>query len=205
MAVDIKSRIRLDAILKLSLIKKVLILVGINVVIAGLMYQFLISPVQDDVKELRGKLDELTVRLEESRLIARDIPRFLKEKEELEKKLKSALAQLPNEREIPDLIESISDAGKGSGLKILLFRPRPEVAKGFYAEVPIDMEVEGTYESLFNFCEKVSKFPRIVNIDGINVNHAAPDGFMSLAPRLRASFVVTTFRFIPDKEKDTVR
>lgn len=195
----IKSLLKIDFIFKLPLSKKIIIVAVIDVIIALLFYQFLIGPQRDEVAELRNTVNDLTVQLDDSRRIAKDIPAFEKEKEELEGQLKSALAQLPNEKEIPSLIDSISDAAKKSGLKILLFRPRPETPKGFYAEVPVDMDVEGTYDSLYGFCEKVSRLPRIVNIEGINVTLPDMKNIANPVPGINAKFVAMTFRFVPDE------
>src|SRR3972149_11183756 len=109
-------------------------------------------------------------------------------------KLKVAVAQLPNEKEIPDLIDSIHASSEKSGLKILLFRPGRDVNKGFYAEIPVNMSVEGRYESLYDFSLKVSKLPRIVNLSGMDI---VSQGHRNRVPVLKAEFVATTFRFIP--------
>jgi type IV pilus assembly protein PilO len=194
MAVDIK----LDSIMKQPLSRKLLILAGVNLLIAVIIYQFFWSPKQEEVNGLRENLKGLSTKLDESRTIAKDIPKFEQEREELEEKLKEAVAQLPNEKEIPDLIDSISEAGRDAGLKILLFKPVPEVPRGFYAEVPVSMAVEGRYESIFLFADEVGKLPRIVNIGGIKVD-APEKELTSQTPTLNASFVTTTFRFIPGK------
>ncbi len=203
MDLDLKKFVKLDFILKLSLLKKVLILVGISVIILMFFGQFMVKPKLKEMAKLSVEVIEISVQLEENRSIAKDIPRFKREKEELEIKLKQALSQLPNDKEIPNLIESISNAGKDAGLKILLFRPRPDVPRGFYAEVPVDMNVAGTYESIFNFCKKVSELPRIVNIEGINVTASAggKGKAYSSTPTITSNFVATTFRFIPESEQ----
>lgn len=186
--------LNLDTIMKLPLSKRLLILAGVNLLIAALSYYMFIGPRYAEREDLRGRLQELEKKLAESRAIAKDIPKYEKEKSELEEKLRKAVAQLPNEKEIPDLMESISEAGRESGLKILLFKPRGEVPRGFYAEVPVNMTVEGRFESLFSFSVKISKLPRIVNISGIDINTI---GYKDRAPMLKAQFVATTFRFIP--------
>lgn len=187
-------KINIDSVMKLPLQKKALILAAVNIVIIGLIYWFLVSPKYAEVKRLRANLQDLTVKLNESRVIAADIPRYLQERDEMEAKLKAAVAQLPNEKEIPDLIDGISNAGQKSGLKILLFKPEKEVTRGFYAEVPVTMQVEGKYESLYNFSIKVANLPRIVNIGGMDILSL---GHKNKVPVLKASFVSTTFRFIP--------
>ena len=194
MAIELK----LDTILKLPLSRRLLILAVINVLLGGLFYQFILSPNHDKIVDSKAELENLTAKLTESRMIARDIPKFEQEKKDLENKLKAAVAQLPNEKEIPDLIDSISDAGRKAGLKILLFKPLAEVPKGFYAEVPVKMTVEGSFESLFLFTDKVGKFSRIVNISGITIDLPRQQ-LTDRKPTLTASFIATTFRFIPGK------
>ncbi|MEK6758396.1 MAG: type 4a pilus biogenesis protein PilO [Deltaproteobacteria bacterium] len=190
----IPLKINLESVMKLPLQKRVLILAGVNVIIIALIFWLLVLPKHEESANLKVRLADLTIRLNESRAIASDIPKFLREKEDMENMLKAAVAQLPNDKEIPDLIESISRAGVKSGLKVLLFRPSAEVPKGFYAEVPVTMSVEGRFESLYEFSAKVGEMPRIVNIAGMDINST---GHKNRVPMLKANFVATTFRFIP--------
>ncbi len=186
-------KINIESVTKLPLSKKALILAGINIFILFVMYWFLLGPKYDEVKRLKVDLRDLTSKLNENRAIAADMPKFVREKDELEAKLKAAVAELPNEKEIPDLIDSISRAGQKAGLKILIFKPAPEVSKGFYAEVPVNMTVEGKFESLYDFSVKISKLSRIVNISNMSI---VSQGHRNRAPILKAEFVTTTFRFL---------
>ncbi len=187
-------RDKFDSILKLSLPKKIAILVVINLFIGGGIYWFFTGPEREEVKTLRGDMQRLSAKLEENRRVASDLPRYLKEKKEMEARLAEAVARLPNEKEIPDLIDAVSNAAKKSGLKILLFRPSREVNKGFYADLPINMSVEGRFESLFDFSVKVGNLPRIVNLTSMDI---ISRGHKNRMPDLKADFVATTFRFIP--------
>lgn len=196
MALSLK--INLDSVLKLPLSKRLLILLAVNLVTAGLVYWFLTGPKYDEVKRLNGQLEELTAKLVENRQIAADIPKYIREKEEMEAKLAAAVAQLPNAKEIPDLIDGISSSGEKSGLKIQLFKPGKEVPRGFYAEVPVKMTVEGRYESLYEFSEKIANLPRIVNLGGMDIKST---GHRNRIPVLKADFTATTFRFMPQAEE----
>jgi type IV pilus assembly protein PilO len=190
-------KINLDSVLKLPLAKRVLILLAINVAVGGLVYWFLTGPKYGEIKKLNVELEQLTAKLVENRQIASDIPKYIREKEEMEAKLEAAVAQLPNAKEIPDLIDGISSSAERSGLKIQIFRPGKEVPKGFYAEVPVKMTVEGKYESLYEFSGKIGNLPRIVNLGGMNI---VSTGHKNRVPVLKADFTATTFRFIPQSE-----
>jgi type IV pilus assembly protein PilO len=191
MALNLK--LNTDVILKRSPLQRVLILIVVNVVIAALGFFFLISPAIDEASLLTEELDKLNAKIEESRTIAADIAKYKREKIALEKKLQSALSKLPNEKEIPDLLESISDAVKEVGLDVFLFKPGKIRKKGFYAEVPVNMVVSGGYESLYEFSDRMAKLPRIVNIGSLSIK-SPKTGF---SPILETNLVVMTFMFVP--------
>jgi len=113
----------------------------------------------------------------------------------LNKEFQKALLQLPNEKEIANLLENISEAARSARLDILTFKPGKETPKGFYAEVTIDMKVEGAYASIMTFFEKVAALPRIVNMGVLNIAGGAKEvrGEVVLA----ATFMATTFKFVP--------
>ena len=77
------------------------------------------------------------------------------------------LEQLPNSAEIPSLLKNVSDLGKESGLDFLKFAPSGEARKDFYAEIPVSIVVNGDYHSFAQFADKVSHYPRIVNLSNI--------------------------------------
>ncbi len=187
-------KINIESIIKLSPPKKILILAAINVFIIGVIYWFFIGPKKLEVKSLNADLNRISRQIEDNRRVAADIPRYLHEKQVMESRLKDAVSRLPNEKEIPDLIDAVSNAAKKAGLKVVLFKPGRELQKGFYAEIPINMTVEGRFESLYNFGVKVGNLPRIVNLASLDV---LSTGHKKNVPVLKSNFVATTFRFIP--------
>jgi type IV pilus assembly protein PilO len=194
MAVDYKQVF--EKVLKLPVAHKVLLVAGLNAFIAYGIYAALISPKYAEAVKIKGEISNISQQLEVNRKIAADIPRYIKEKEELEVALKKAIAQLPNEKEIHELLEKISEAGHTAGLKIKLFRPGRETPSGLYAEVPVDMKVEGTYRSIIEFCSNVSKFQRIVNLGSMKIKSESV--LLSSEPILAADFIATTFMFLSD-------
>jgi type IV pilus assembly protein PilO len=109
--------------------------------------------------------------------------------------LGDALVRLPEEKEIPKLLTQVNTLGQQNGLEFLLFRPGPPAKKGFYAEVPIDMRVEGQYHSLGGFLDRVSKLERIVNVSDLRVtplSTPAQRGDRSIVADLKA----TTYTFL---------
>src|SRR3989338_11045492 len=90
---------------------------------------------------------------------------------QLDGRLKEAVAQLPDRKEIPDLLSSISNKVKESGLDILIFRPRAENIQEFYAEIPVDIVVKGGFHSVATFFDEVGRLNRLVNIANIELRN----------------------------------
>jgi len=109
--------------------------------------------------------------------------------------LKRAVKKLPEKKEIPSLLSSISQSGRDAGLEFLLFEPRGEQIKEFYAEIPVSIIVTGNYHKTALFFDKVARLHRIVNVDNIKMIAAKGSG------ELRTSCTAVTYRFVETKSK----
>jgi type IV pilus assembly protein PilO len=161
------------------------------------------TPQQDELKVAKGELSKLTKELNESRAITRDLQKFKEQVEKLNEELKNALTQLPNEKEIPEILKNISSLGKESNLEFTLFRPKPEVPQQFYAQVPIELIALGTYHNIGIFFDKVSKLPRIINVVDFNMTRlkdAKGKGESEIV--LKTSCMINTYRFIEKKSEE---
>lgn len=155
----------------------------------------LMKPLWMDKEKLEGDLQKLQADLDQKRIIAANRPRLEEEIKALEKQLEVALVKLPEEKEIPKLLTQVNTLGLQSGLEFLLFRPAAPVNKGFYAEVPIDIRVQGEYHALGGFLDRVSKLERIVNVADLRISPLA--GQQQRAGRtITADFKATTFTFL---------
>jgi type IV pilus assembly protein PilO len=191
----------LDAILERSTAQKVAIL-GVGVIlIAALYYSFLFSPKADEVAKLADSVEiarnEKTVKTQK----AANLSRLRQDLQRLDAELKKAIAQLPEKKEIPELLSSISSKAQQSGLDVLLFRPRPESYQEFYAEVPVDITVKGNFHNTVNFFDDVGRMDRLVNIDNIGFKNPTVSGDNVV---LETTSVATAFRFLDDAERKKV-
>ncbi len=193
----------MDSILKLSTSKKVFVLGAILCVIAGLYLYAFFMPQQDQLRIARGELDKLTKELNESRAIARDLQKYKEQVTKLQEELKNALTQLPNEKEIPEILKTISSLGKESNLEFTLFRPKPEVPQQFYAQVPIELVALGSYHNAGIFFDKVSKLPRIINVVDFNMTRVKDAKSRSESEIVvKTSCMINTYRFIERKSEE---
>ena len=196
----------MDSILKLPTPKKVLILVVILCAIAGLYLYFFYMPVQDDLNAAQRELSKLEGELNNSKAVAKDLEKFKGQVAKLEEELKNALTQLPNEKEISEILKTISSLGKESNLEFTLFRPKPEEAQQFYAKVPIELIAQGNYHNIGIFFDKVSKLPRIINVVDFNMTRAKEiketRGKDETQTMLKTSCMINTYRFIETKSEE---
>jgi len=101
-----------------------------------------------------------------------------------------AKAVLPETKEIPSLLSSISQSGQDAGLEFVLFEPKAEVKKDFYAEIPVSIKVTGSYHNIATFFDNVSRLYRIVNIQNIEMKSGKND------TSLDTSCTAVTYKFV---------
>ena len=191
----------LQKLLKLDRSKKILILaVTIALLCAAYVWLFLL-PMRARIGQLDAKLSQLLDVKAEQEAIAQNLESFKREYQELDKALQQAMSQLPNKKEIPTLLENISNLGRESGLELPLFKPGMEQPRDFYAEVPIDIKLLGPYNNMLAFFYSVGELPRIVNISDLAIER--PKGETASAV-LEASCKATTYKFLEEAERAQV-
>lgn len=114
---------------------------------------------------------------------------------EIERSFGALLKQLPNAAEMEALLVDINQAGLGRGLQFELFKPGTEVVKDFYAELPITVNLTGTYHDFGSFAGDIAKLPRIVTLNDINIS-AGKSGEAGLVLATTAK----TFRYLDESE-----
>ena len=186
-----------EKILKLPTKQKILILVLVSIIEAAALVWFLYLPKHNELSGLQAELTKLQGEITEKIRISNNLPKLQIEYDLLNQELAQALTELPNSREIPSLLTSITTLGKNAGLDFMTFRPKAEVPKDFYADVPVDIIVSGSYFSVANFFAAVANLPRIVNITNV-----AFSDIKSVNNRMmtKVTCLATTFRFLDKKE-----
>jgi type IV pilus assembly protein PilO len=193
----------IDSIYKLPTSRKALILVVFLCVIIGLYAYAFFMPWQREMKGYKGELNNLARELNESKAIAKDLQKFKDKVAKLNIELANALTQLPNEKEIPEILRNISTLGKESNLEFTLFKPKPEEPQQFYANVPIELVVLGSYHNTGMFFDRVSKLPRIINVVNFNMTSAKDvKGRGEAETLVKTSCLVNTYRFLEKKGEE---
>jgi type IV pilus assembly protein PilO len=188
-----------DKIAALTQVQRIAICIGTFVLLGGLFFYLVYMPKSRQLSELKQNYEDLGMKLAKAKADAKDLNKVKKQYEDAKGKFRLVLRLLPDKKEIPTLLEDISKSGRHSGLEFLLFKPENEVNKGFYAEIPVKIEVQGGYHNLGMFFDKVARLSRIVNVSDISIKKSkSVKGNQKI---LRTSCVATTYRFLETTKK----
>ncbi len=179
----------------LSKVQRILIFSLVFVAIIAIFVFVLYKPKLAQISNLKGQLKTLEQKLVVAKRNAADLEKFQNKMQEAEVQFKTAMRALPEKEEIPSLLTSISRSGQDVGLEFLLFEPKAEVRKEFYAEIPVAMKVKGGYHDLAMFFDKVARLSRIVNIRNISMGREK-DG-----QDLNTSCTAVTYKFVEPSPK----
>ena len=106
--------------------------------------------------------------------------------------------QLPSKAEMAALLTDINQAGAGRGLQFELFKPAQVVVRDYYAELPIDIKVTGSYHDIGAFAGDMANLSRIVTLNNMALG-TGKDGVLTLEA------VAKTFRYLDPEEVQAQR
>jgi type IV pilus assembly protein PilO len=156
----------------------------------GAFFYYYEMPARADMASRQIQLVALKADIAKGLATAKKLPEFRSQVTELENRLNSLKAVLPEEKDAADLLNRMQTVAAQSNLTIKSFKPGATVTKQLHAEWPITLELDGTYHNLAIFFDRVGKFTRIVNISGLDVKgRDKPDSGATIT----ATCVATTF------------
>ena len=147
----------------------------ISILGAGAFYYFYEMPQQVELEAQATELSAIRGRISRGQSLARQLPEFRKEIGTLEARLESLKPILPDERDVGDLLRRVQSLATQSNLQVRGFRPQAITTNEMHAEWPIALQLDGTYHDLGVFLDRVSKFPRIINIGNLTLAAKPPD------------------------------
>lgn len=148
----------------------------------------------EQIEAERAKEEQLKQTFIAKKTEALDLPAYRKQLEEIEKQFGALLKQLPGKAEIDALLTDINQAGLGRGLQFELFKPAAEeTVRDFYAELPINIRITGSYHDIGAFASDVGRLSRIVTLNDVNLAAAKDNALVMDA-------VAKTFRYLDEEE-----
>jgi len=174
----------------------VIAVVCIIVLIAG--YFLDVSGQLDILEGSRNNEISLKSDFEKKQAKAANLDAYKQQLAEMETSFGTMLRQLPSKTEVEALIVEISQTGLSSGVNFKLFKPNPEQQIEFYAELPIQMQMTGTYHQFADFVSGIAALPRIVTLHNISINKGKDKDQTS--DKLTMNILAKTYRYMDDNE-----
>lgn len=122
-----------------------------------------------------------------------NLAEYKKQLDEIDHQFGALLKQLPNRSQMEALLVDINQAGRGHGLQFELWKPGQEMVKDFYAELPIAIELTGSYHDFGQFAADIAKLPRIVTLRDVSVSMNKDNG-------LKMAVTAVTYRYLDEEE-----
>ncbi len=169
------------------------VLVVLNYFAVGMNFGPSVSELEDRIRQAKITQQRLEREYIEKTGIANNLNQFRREKELLEQQLRDALAELPEDKKIEDLLQLFQDRALKAGLKIGSIEPKPAVTERFYAKIPIPMTVTGNYHEIATFFDSLGRMRRIVNVSDVVLD--TPKDVNGKVV-LNGKFLVTSFMFV---------
>jgi len=183
----------------LPLYVKIILAIVPAVIISAIFIFVLIVPKHKEIKALEVKISAQANEIARNQAKAQKLAELTIENERLRKRLDELKQQLPEEKEVSTLLKQVSDLCIGAGLKITLWKPeqRKLHSSGIVYEIPVMVELQGSYHSIGYFFSSLTKLNRIVNVSDIKLSDPKPEKGSAV---LKISFTATTFSAVPEEE-----
>ncbi len=180
---------------------KALVSVLPAIVISAVVVILLILPRYKEIKRLNGEITKQDNEIAVDQVKAAKLSTLKVENEKKKKKLDELKLQLPEEKEVSGLLKQVSDLSIRAGLKIMSWKPeqRRDHQSGIIYEIPVSVELSGSYNNLGIFFSSLTKLNRIVNISDIKIGDPHPQKNEAVD---RITFKATTFSAVPEKEME---
>jgi type IV pilus assembly protein PilO len=180
---------------------KAAIIVILCVILAGVWYYLDTEPQLAELDAAEVVEKEQRATFDQKQRKSANLEEYKEQLVEIEKTFGDLLRQLPDKTQVPELLVDVSQTGLASGLEFELFKPGAEIAKDFYAELPIEIRVLGNYTDFGVFVSGLASLPRIVTVHNIKITpNTAKEGAGKKGAKLplTMSALVKTYRYLED-------
>ena len=144
--------------------------------LAAFIYnKFVREPLVEQQDSYKAKITQLEIEYKELYQYQQDLPKYKERSEELVGVLKSLLAYLPSNDEMPDLIDSVYISGVDNGIIFDTFQPEKDIKQTYYDIKPIKLKTDTKYANFALFTGRISALQRILNVSDMSIKIADKD------------------------------
>jgi type IV pilus assembly protein PilO len=175
---------------KIKMPIRILISLGTVAILLGAFVWLIYLPKTEEMAKTKTSIQALNTKLTRAKIKAKDLAKLNAEKAQADIQFQEALKLLPNTKEIPSLLRKVTELGNEAQLDFRTFVPKPEKAKEFYLEIPVSIEVRGSYHNVAIFFDKVGHMERIMNILNVSMTPIS-----ARSTTLKTTCDAVTYRF----------
>jgi type IV pilus assembly protein PilO len=176
------------------------IIAVLAIALTAVVYMLFLRALVAERSAIQTEIAQLEAAVAEATAVESQLGQFKREVAVLDARLYELRRILPSQKETPDVLRNVQQMASESSLQIVKFVPQPVASRGFYSNWPIRMELQGSYNALGVFFEKIGRFTRIVNIDDIGVKGI--EGSIDPSRTLNSTCTATTFVFGDEDTSD---
>jgi type IV pilus assembly protein PilO len=170
------------------------VLVVITIAVVAVGWLFFWQSQWEEIDREVARESQLKNEWLEAKKASASLELYRQQLEEIDRAFGALLKQLPSKAEVESLLVEVNQAGLGRGLQFELFKLDAEQKKDFYAELPVSVKVSGSYNDMGTFAADISRLPRVVTLNDIDLARAPATGQMNMSMKLK------TFRYLEDDE-----
>ena len=176
----------------LTPLQKVVLFAATLLVMGAAFYFLKFEGQLDTLTRLKSDIAQQQQKLVTLKAAAAKVQVLEKDLAQSEAELARLLMLLPDQKEIPGLLENVSRLGANVGLENILFQPQPEVMQEFYATIPIRLDLLGSFNDLGVFLDNISKLNRILKVESLTLTRQKD----KRASLLQVACTIVTYRFL---------
>ncbi len=147
-----------------------IVMVVLVLVVLGGLYYFFMVPQMETKTKLTKEYNELRAEVSKLKSIQRNIAKHRMEYTQMQEALQEVMRQLPESKDIPNLLRSVTGVSEETRLKVKQFEPKQMKNKDFYAELPFEIKFQGRFSDLASFLDGVRKLERIISVTDFSID-----------------------------------
>ncbi len=144
-------------------------------------YHFYIKDLQSRFEQKIAKEPDLKLQYQAKAFQVANLAALKRQMADVEETFTELLKQLPTDTEVPGLLEDITEIGQNSGLNFDVISLAAEKKVKFYIELPINIQVKGSYHQLGEFVSGIAALPRIVTVHNFSIKPISNNGDLSMS------------------------
>jgi type IV pilus assembly protein PilO len=176
----------------LTPVQKVALFAGTLLFMSGAFYYLVFQDQRDTLDRIKHQISDQQKKLESLKMAETKVHELEKALALSEEELSKLLMLLPDQKEIPGLLENVSRLGSKVGLENILFQPQPEIVQEFYAVIPIKLDLRGSFNDLGVFLDSISKLDRILKVESLTLTRQKENQ----TQLLQVGCNIVTYRFL---------